>query len=38
MEHGAPASPSSKKVCRLTDEAARQLVYQAPDDTEEFPA
>jgi hypothetical protein len=29
--------PSSKKARRLTDEAAGQLDYQAPDDPEEFP-
>jgi hypothetical protein len=36
-EHDAPAPPSSKKACCLTDEAARQLDYQAPDDPEVFP-
>jgi hypothetical protein len=36
-EHGMPAPPSSKKAHRLTDEAAGQLDYQAPDDPEEFP-
>jgi hypothetical protein len=36
QEHDAPAPPSSKKVCRLATDAARQLAYQATDDPEEF--
>jgi hypothetical protein len=37
-EHGMPASPSSKKARWLTGDTARQLAYQAPDDSEEFPS
>jgi hypothetical protein len=36
-EHDVPTPPSLKKSRRLTDEAARQLNYQAPDDLEQFP-
>jgi hypothetical protein len=36
-EHDAPAPPSLKKARRLTEDVARQLAYQAPDDPEEFP-
>jgi hypothetical protein len=35
-EHDAPTPASSKKARRLTEDAARQLAYQALDDTE-FP-
>jgi hypothetical protein len=36
-EHDTPAPPSSKKAWRLSEDAAHQLDYQAPDDPEEFP-
>jgi hypothetical protein len=36
-EHDALVPPSSKNGCRLTEGAARQLEYQAPDNPEEFP-
>jgi hypothetical protein len=28
--------PSMKKACRLAEDAAHQLQYQAPDDSDEF--
>jgi hypothetical protein len=36
-EHGVPMPHSTKKARRLTEDAARQLDYQDPDDPEEFP-
>jgi hypothetical protein len=35
-EHDAPAPPSTKKACRLGEDTACQLEYQAPDNPEEF--